>query len=223
MAGYWTGFTDGRESDGPREMVALIDADGESHWIVERGGQDDDDEKARDFVIHGNVCCGTRFDAGLAGRERLSTRRRGARLEVTLERSSLRGRIEFRDRKYDFALERSAEYERGLTLQQLAGVYTGTGASLSDTPSTLTLTIDPGGRLTGADSSGCIYNGSASIPDTAHDMVRLQLELASCGSLDSSSPQWNGSYSGLGLLLGGRVFYHSVIGPVWLGALSVER
>lgn len=223
MAGYWTGATDGRESDRSREMIALIDGDGQSQWIVERGGGDDDDEKSRDFVAYGNVCCGTRFDAGLSGRERLSTRRREARLEVTLERSSLRGRIEFRDRKYDFALERSAEYERDLTLQQLAGVYAGTGPSLGDTPSTLTLTIDPSGRLTGADSSGCIYNGSASIPDTAHDMVRLQLDLASCGGTNSSSTQWNGSYSGLGLLLGGRVFYHSVIGPVWLGALSVER
>ena len=87
---------------------------------------------------------------------------------------------------------------------------------------TLTVTIESNGTLTGSYSNGCVFNGNASIPDAAHNMVRLQIDLANCGS-QGSSKQWNGAYTGLGLLTGDDVFYHSVIGPTWLGPQSVER
>ena len=54
-------------------------------------------------------------------------------------------------------------------------------------------------------------------------MVELQIDLANCGSRGSQKA-WNGAYAGLGVLLGGDdIFYHSVIGPTWLGPQSVER
>jgi hypothetical protein len=64
-------------------------------------------------------------------------------------------------------------------------------------------------------------------------MVRLNLELSDCGGLQSSR-RWNGKYSGLGIFLRNAVspsdpsrrqdiFYHSVVGPTWLGPLDVGR
>jgi hypothetical protein len=68
-----------------------------------------------------------------------------------------------------------------------------------------------------------VFNGSAAIPDASHNMVRLQIDLANCGSRGSQKA-WNGSYAGLGVLLSGDdIFYHSVIGPTWLGPQSVQR
>ena len=64
------------------------------------------------------------------------------------------------------------------------------------------MTIDADGRLTGSYSNGCVFNGNASIPDASHNMVQLQIDLANCGS-QGSSKQWNGAYSGLGVLLSG--------------------
>ena len=72
-------------------------------------------------------------------------------------------------------------------------------------------------------SSGDTQRSMESIPDASHNMVQLQIDLANCGS-QGSSKQWNGAYTGLGVLLSGDVtFYHSVIGPTWLGPQSVER
>jgi hypothetical protein len=120
-------------------------------------------------------------------------------------------------------LNASSDYNRGISLAELAGVYTRRDNTIFGEEVTLTVTIESNGQLTGSYSNGCVFNGTAAIPDTSHNMVRLQIDLANCGS-QGSSKAWNGTYLGLGVLLSGNeIFYHSVIGPTWLGPQSVER
>ena len=135
----------------------------------------------------------------------------------------LSGELHFHRDDYRFALNAASDYNRSISLAALAGVYTRRTSSIIGEQVTLTVTIDPSGQLTGSYSNGCMFNGNASIPDASHNMVKLQIDLANCGS-QGSSKQWNGAYTGLGVLLSGdAVFYHSVIGPAWLGPQSVER
>jgi hypothetical protein len=57
-------------------------------------------------------------------------------------------------------------------------------------------------------------------------MVRLEIEMTSCGSTFASLRTWNGKYTGLGMLkagAGGTVLYHSLVGATWLGPQSPSR
>ena len=57
--------------------------------------------------------------------------------------------------------------------------------------------------------------------------------MTGCGDAIGSSRQWNGKYEGVGLLLPDSpmpgtpsqadVFFHSAVGPTWLGPQSVGR
>jgi hypothetical protein len=201
----------------------LIDVQGEAQWLLQREDRDDEG-----FVLAGNVCCNSSFADDMTSKELGETRTREARLEAALVDGVLSGELEFDEDTYRFSLSPSADYDRSVTMQSLAGVYTRSTRTLFGEQTTLTLTIDPSGQLSGSYSNGCVFNGSASIPDPAHNMVRLQVELANCGS-GGSEEQWNGAYAGLGVLLldavdaNGDVFYHSMIGPAWLGPQAVVR
>jgi hypothetical protein len=223
MAGHWKGSATELDSGRTFDTVALIDAQGEAQWLLMRSNRDNDG-----FVLSGNVCCDSQFSDAMLGKELAETRTRDASIDTALAGGTMSGTLEFHDDEYRFALTASADYNRALTLQSLAGVYTRSTGSLFGEQITLTLTIDANGQLTGSYSNGCVFNGTASIPDTAHNMARLQIELANCGS-QGSSKQWNGAYTGLGVLLldsdaaGTDTFYHSAIGPTWFGPQSVRR
>jgi hypothetical protein len=217
MAGYWKGTA--TEDDRTFDVVALIDAEGNAQWLITRDGIFDD----HSFVLFGNVCCESRFADDVTGKELGETRTRDASVAAELDGGALSGQLRFDSHEYSFAMSPSADYNRAVSLASLAGVYTRRTSSIFGEEVTLTVTIDANGQLSGSYSNGCVFNGNASIPDTSHNMVRLQIDLANCGS-QGSSKQWNGAYTGLGVLLSGdEVFYHSVIGPTWLGAQSVER
>jgi hypothetical protein len=217
MAGYWKGTATQEGSNRTFETVALIDADGNAQWVLLRAGLLQDDG----FVVFANVCCEATFEDEATGKELAETRTREASIAAEVESSVLSGELQFRDEDYRFTLNASSDYDRSVSLAALAGVYTRTTSTIFGDEVTLTLTIDPNGQMTGQYSNGCVFNGSASIPDTSHNMMRLQIDLANCGSRGSQK-QWNGAYTGLGLLLSGDdVFYHSVIGPTWLGPQSV--
>jgi hypothetical protein len=219
MAGYWKGTAIQGNSDRRFDTVALIDAEGNAQWLLTREGIVSDDG----FVLFGNVCCESRFQNDVTGKEIGETRTRDASVDAELDGGVLTGQLQFGRDEYSFTLNPSADYNRAVSLASLAGVYTRNTSSLFGEEVTLTVTIDANGGLTGSYSNGCVFNGNASIPDAAHNMVQLQIDLANCGS-HGSSKQWNGAYSGLGVLLSGdAVFYHSVIGPTWLGPQSVER
>lgn len=219
MAGYWKGTAIEENSDRRFDAVALIDAQGNAQWLLTRQGTFDDDG----FVLFGNVCCESQFEDDVTGKELGETRTRDASIEADLDAGVLEGQLDFDRHDYSFTLSPSAEYNRAVSLAALAGVYTRREGTLFGEEVTLTVTIESNGRLTGSYSNGCVFNGNASIPDAAHNMVQLQIDLANCGS-HGSSKQWNGAYAGLGVLLSGDVvFYHSVIGPTWFGPQSVER
>jgi hypothetical protein len=220
MAGYWRGTAIEDDSDRQFEAVALIDAQGNAQWLLTRDGIFDD----HSFVLFGNVCCESQFEDDVTGKEFGETRTRDASIEAQVEGGVLSGELRFDRDDYRFTLNPAADYSRAVSLAALAGVYTRSESSIFGEEVTLTVTIDANGQLTGSYSNGCVFNGHASIPDTSHNMVRLQIDLANCGSSRGSSKAWNGAYDGLGVLLSDdAVFYHSVIGPTWLGAQSVER
>jgi len=219
MAGYWKGTATRQDSDRTFDAVALIDAEGNAQWLLTRDGIFDDDG----FVLFGNVCCESQFADAVTGKDIGETRTRDARIDAALDGGVLAGELQFGHDEYSFTLNLSADYNRAVSLAQLAGVYTRSTSSLFGEEVTLTVTIDANGALSGSYSNGCVFNGSASIPDASHNMVQLQIDLANCGS-QGSSKQWNGAYTGLGVLLSGdAAFYHSVIGPTWFGPQQVER
>lgn len=220
MAGYWKGTAINEDRDRAYDAVALIDAEGNAQWLLTRQGIFDDEHG---FVVFANVCCEARFEDDATAKELGETRTRGARIDAEVNGGALRGELRFDGDDYSFALNPSADYDRALSLAALAGVYTDLTSTLFGEQVNLTVTIDPNGAVNGSYSNGCVFNGTASIPDTSHNMVQLQIDLANCGS-HGSSKRWNGEYAGLGLLLtGGEVFFHSVIGPTWFGPQSVER
>jgi hypothetical protein len=219
MAGYWKGTATEEDSNRTFETVALIDAQGNAQWLLLRAGLLQDDG----FMVFANVCCESTFADDVIGKELAETRTRDGSIEAEVAGGVLNGELQFHDDEYRFSLNASADYNRSVSLAALAGVYTRRTDTIFGEEVTLTVTIDPNGQLMGSYSNGCVFNGNASIPDAAHNMVQLQIDLANCGSRGSSK-QWNGAYTGLGVLLtGDDVFYHSVIGPTWLGPQSVER
>jgi hypothetical protein len=219
LAGYWKGTASEQDSNRTFDAVVLVDAEGNSQWVLTRAGLIEDDG----FVVSANVCCESEFDGDGTGKELRDTRVREASIEAQVSGSVLSGELEFHDDDYDFTLNASSEYNTSLSLAALAGVYTRSTGSILGEQVTLTVTIDANGQLNGSYSNGCVFNGNASIPDASHNMVQLQIDLANCGERGTGSNKaWNGAYSGLGVL-SGDVFYHSVLGPTWLGPQSVER
>jgi hypothetical protein len=216
-----------RDSERRLDAIALIDHRGRMQLIT----LDDDDPQ---FVVHGNVCCGDRYEDDIAAKRFLSARNENAEVSIAIEAGALTGTIDFRRRDYEFSLPFSGEYNGPLTLEALAGVYTRTTTPLFGAPTTLTLAIDAAGRLTGSHSNGCMFDGSVSIPSAARSMVRIQMQMSGCGAEAGSSGGWNGSYEGLGILLRNAaspsnpalredVFYHSTVGPTWLGPQPVGK
>ena len=219
MAGYWKGTATQQGSNRTFDAVALIDAAGNAQWLLTRAGLLSEDS----FVVSANVCCGTQFEDDVTGKELGETRTRDGDIEVSVNGSALSGELRFHGEDYRFTLNAASDYNRSLSLATLAGVYTLRENTVLGEEVTLTMTIQADGRLNGSYSNECVFNGNASIPDASHNMVQLAIDLANCGS-KGSSKTWNGTYSGLGVLLSGdSVFYHSVIGPTWLGPQSVER
>ncbi len=197
------------------------------HLMVLREGEDPE------FVLYGNICCAPRAEQKLAGHRYLDMREQGAEIDAERADDSLRGVFEFRRRGYEFTLQPLSVYDRALTLPALAGVYTRSVDRGPGSPSSMTLTIDASGALTGSHSNGCVFNGTAAIPD-GRNLVRLNVTLSGCSDTRDSSRRWNGAYTGFGVLLENATsptdgttqettFYFSLVGPTWLGAMSVGR
>ncbi|MGH8176619.1 MAG: hypothetical protein ACREV5_10200 [Steroidobacter sp.] len=234
LAGYWEGSVVGENGDddddddsqSERHATAFVDQFGNAHLVV------GDDDGSDDFVVYGNVCCETTINEKFDGARYLSTRDEKADFAARLSSGRLVGDFEFRDHEYGFSLAPSGAYSQSLTLPDLAGVYTRSTPQLFGPPLTLTLAINGNGLITGSHSNGCIFDGSVAIPDTTRNMVRFNLKVDNCGTQISSSRRWNGDYTGLGVLLrdapapgnsGARenTLLLSLVGPTWLGLLSV--
>lgn len=190
------------------------------------------------FVVYGNVCCGSNYAGQLVG-EPLGTADSSASqlslsLSSTVSSQKLVGDLKYAGRTYSLSLSADPNYTQGVTLRDLAGVYT---AEVSNSAGGITplytLAITSDGVITGSHVNGCIYNGQVSIPDTSYNMFRVDMQLANCGTANYSWLQ-NGQYSGVGTLLKNVVnpsqpdvprqaFYYSLIGPTWLGPQAVLK
>lgn len=229
LAGYWTGpvTLKNRNSTGR----ALIAANGDIHLVVsDNGGL----AATPQLVVHGNLCCESKVKLDLASRRVLDARTDTAKFEAEVKGTALTGKFKVRGDDYEFELARSARYGETLTLAGLAGTYTRNVVVLLGPSTTYTVTIDASGRLTGSHTNGCVYNGTATVPDAPRNLVKLDVQLSNCPSSITGSGSLNGSYSGLGILLRdvtapsnilmrADVLYHSLVGPAWLGPQPVER
>lgn len=192
------------------------------------------EEQDDDFLVYGDACCAASVNQKFDGARYLSSRDEQSDFRAALATGQLTGELEFRNHDYRFALSLHGASSQGVSMQQLAGVYTRTTHFLGLPLSTLTISINGDGVLTGSHSSGCVLNGSASIPDAARNIVRFDVRMEQCGSQFGSSRSWNGEYTGLGALLrnspapgnsGSRedTLLLSLVGPTWLGLMSVGR
>jgi hypothetical protein len=226
LAGYWKGEVKDDREDPPRPGVALIDREGRTHVAVL-------EDSADDFLVYGEACCEAELEAEFGGERYLRSDDESAEVKAELASGRLGGEFEFRKRTYEFSLAPDAAYAQGVTLQDLAGVYSRSTSSLLGRQ-TLTIALDASGRLTGSHSNGCTYEGSATIPDPTRNMIRFAVQIDGCGSQTSSSRRWNGAYTGLGVLLRDApapgdaaaredTLQFSLIGPTWFGLLSVGK
>jgi hypothetical protein len=223
FAGYWKGTV--REGDGPRlrEGVAFVDSSGDMHLMVLREGEESE------LAVHGNLCCAPKAEQRLGGHRYLEAREHDADIAAERTENDLRGEFAFRRQNYAFTLQPTAVYEQPLTLASLAGVYTRSIARGPGPALTTSLSIAANGAVTGSRSNGCVFNGTASVPE-GRNFVHLNITLTDCGGPDR---RLNGEYRGFGVLLEDATasdgvtredtFYFSLVGPTWLGAISVGR
>lgn len=227
FAGYWSGAVRADDSDRARRGIAFVDTSGDVQLLVLREADDPE------FVLHGNLCCAPRAEQKLGAYRYLDTREHDAEIEAQRSDDRLTGEFEFRRGEYEFTLRPDEAADDVLTSSSLAGVYTRSATRGPGAPWSMTLTIDASGGITGSHSNGCIFNGAAAVPNDARNLVRLNVTMSNCGGGDGAR-RWNGSYRGFGVLLRNSrspsdgntredTFYFSLVGPTWLGALSVGR
>jgi hypothetical protein len=87
-------------------------------------------------------------------------------------------------------MELSPMWNRAGSLSDAAGSYmrqTSSGYAME-------ITISSNGQMHGQDTRGCVFNGTVTVPDSAHNLYRLEAAVSSCGVLD-------GSYTGMGTLV----------------------
>ena len=81
-----------------------------------------------------------------------------------------------------FALDYDAGiHEKGAALADLQALW-----SLSQPVYTLDFSFDDQGNLSGSDSNGCEYGGSASLVSAVTNVYRLEVSIASCNDRDGS-------------------------------------
>lgn len=215
------------DDDEVRQASAFVDSEGNTHLIVV-------DEDEDDFIVYGDACCAASVTQKFDGARYLNSRDEKSEFAASSSNGRLTGALEFRKHDYRFSLDMHSAYAQGVSLQSLAGVYTRTTYLLGAPLSTLTITIDSDGALTGSHSNGCVLNGSASVPEPTRNIVRFSVRVDSCGTQLGSSRRWNGEYTGLGALLrnspipgnaGARedTLLLSLVGPTWLGLMSVGK
>jgi len=102
-----------------------------------------------------------------------------------------------------FSYSMHPDYDRPASLALLAGTYTRT----TSIGYTMTWSFTESGQVTGGDSRGCVFNGTLSVPDPAHNLYQIDATVTSCGIL-------NGYYQGHGTLLDATAMQS------WMGSMG---
>jgi len=179
------------------------------------------------LVAYGDRCCGT---ASLP----VTTLQIGGLVNpgeianTALEGQTFRGEITSGSNRYAFNVTTQSA-ANPLTLDALAGTYTGSTAAYQTTPMAWTLTIETTGRITGSDDYGCQWTGTASV--SRANVFKLAMSASGCAA-NPLAPK-NGNYIALGrqrdahpahpLYPGQTTIEFATFGPAWLGYRTFAR
>jgi hypothetical protein len=89
-----------------------------------------------------------------------------------------------------FSFTYNSAFTNGASLATISGTWTQSRAD----GYTVTITVDPSGAINGSDTLGCVYAGTATVPDAAYNYYSLSISLSSCGA-------YSGAYSGLATII----------------------
>ncbi|NMT63651.1 hypothetical protein [Marinobacter orientalis] len=96
----------------------------------------------------------------------------------------------------DITLQRENTFsDRGVTLEAVSGTYTMDEAGFY----TSSVTISSDGSVTGSDETGCVFNGTLTIPDTAINIFEVTYTASNCGDTTiATGSERDGSFAGVG-------------------------
>jgi hypothetical protein len=141
--------------------------------------------------------------------------------------------IRYANQTYQVSLERDRTRPELISMQTLAGVYSGTYSASISTPTSWTLTIESAGRVTGSDGFGCSWSGTAATSLSGVNAFKLALEATGCAGAAQVITPISGGYVAMGRFSeseptrtrypGQPVIDFTIVGPVWLGRQMLAR
>ena len=186
-AGVFKGtITSSATTTQPVSVIAMTGPDGHSTWMSADGR-----------VWSGHVPqTGSHFDASFSGHmyDGLhfpdGTNHGTWTMTVDHRATGMTGQFNGGGDAGSFAMNLSPMWNRTGSLSEAAGVYMRTTSS----GYAMEMTISSNGQMSGHDTRGCVFSGTVTVPDAAHNLYRLEASVSSCGALD-------GAYTGMGTLV----------------------
>ena len=186
-AGVFKGtITSSATTTQPVSVIAMTGPDGHSTWMSADGR-----------VWSGHVPqTGSHFDASFSGHmyDGLhfpdGTNHGTWTMTVDHRATGMTGQFHGGGDAGSFAMNLSPMWNRTGSLSEAAGVYMRTTSS----GYAMEMTISSNGQMSGHDTRGCVFSGTVTVPDAAHNLYRLEASVSSCGALD-------GAYTGMGTLV----------------------
>lgn len=183
--GVWSGTTTSATA-GVMDVVGLTNPTGHSVWMATDGrvwtGQLPTTGTSLATAMNGYMYPGRQFPDG--------TNHGDWSMSGTFANGAWSGQLTGNGEAATYNFSMHPGYDRPASTTLLAGTYTRT----TSIGYTVTLSFTADGQLTGTDSRGCVFNGTVSVPEPAHNMYDVHANVSSCGVLD-------GTYQGHGTLL----------------------
>ncbi|MDA8171451.1 MAG: hypothetical protein M0Z48_06440 [Nitrospiraceae bacterium] len=184
-AGIWQGSFHDNYTNQDYQLIGIVIGSGEARFVAPQGA----------YQYVGNVSAsGNNLSGSLTGYSSSN----GQPFETVSATGTVQAKSSISG-TYDnhagdtgtFSMSYNSWYDRQSSLSLLAA---NTWHGLTPWGYSMSATIDSNGNITGGDTSGCAYSGTASIIDPAHDAYRINV------TLSGSSCTLNGNYTGLGIL-----------------------
>ena len=234
VAGYWKGAVTDPFSSNLKSATLFAEASGEFQLHISPLPPNPTGPIfgfGLPFIIYGIACCEASATVSATAKNMDQTLDAPVQLTLDVQPTALTGAFEFEGRRFTFDLARASIDPARLTLNDLAGVYSGSYSSYINTPKGWTLTIQSTGAVTGSDDYGCNWLGTAAVANTAQNMFRLEVEAEGCGAMQLAPS--SGTYTGFGVLSRNRanptrypgqdVIEFNLVGPIWFGQQMLAR
>lgn len=185
--GIWVGTVTDSDSN-VYQTTGIIKKNGQLRFISDDGEQTtgsastDDDTFRASLTSYAPI--GSVFNAN--GQNIIS----GTTTGNIVPQSRLTGTVKYNGATistYDFTYDLA--YERGASCNDLAGTFSSTEGTYTET-----YTFNPDCSITGSDTDGCTFSGLISIDDPAYNVYDVRLTVEACGIV-------NGTYRGFGALV----------------------